>query len=182
MADERPRLDLWWVPAVAGIVLLTGGIALTLWPATTVTAGARALGLVLTVGGIALALSSLASLGIGHDWAVLAYEAIWVLALGIPLLLVPQTSARALALVVGVLFLLGGSLEIIAAATLSGYLFGRSGYMLRGLAGTVLGGLLIFLPGSSIAAVAVVAGAWMAAAGSLLLLFALALAGFGSRA
>lgn len=178
--STRRTLDLWWIPAIAGVVLLSGGTAVILWPGITVRVAARGIGLVLTASGTALVLSALAALRVGYDWAVLGFEALWAFALGIPLLLVPETSVRALALVVGVLLLIGGSLGIVSAATLAGHLFGPGRYLLRGLVGLTLGGFLILFPGTSITSVTVVAGAWMLAVGVLLLLQAFALAGYGN--
>ncbi len=177
-ASTDSRFDLWWLPATAGLVLAAGGIALILWPEISVRVAATAIGLILTVSAFVLAISALVMLKVGYEWAVFALEALWAFALGLPLLLIPDTSVRALALMLGVLLVLGGAIKMLSAATLTAYLARPGRYLLRGFVAAVLGALLILLPGASITFVAIVIGAWMVTAGGLLLLSSLAMAGY----
>jgi uncharacterized membrane protein HdeD (DUF308 family) len=179
--SARSRLDMWWIPATAAIFMVAGGIAIILWPEISVRLAARSIGLILVVSGSILALSALFNLRVGYDWAVESFEALWALALGIPLLAYPETSVRALALVIGVLLSIGGLIKILSTAVLSGHIAFPGRYLLRGFAALALGGLLVFLPGASVTTVTIAVGAWMIVSGVLIIISALVLAGFGEE-
>lgn len=178
-AMARQYFKRWWVVALASLVLLVGGLVVILSPGEAVSTLGSVIGVVFVAYGILLVACALATIRIGYDWGVLAFASLWALALGVPLLIDPRDSASALASVIGAVLLVGSALQVISAAALRDGVFGRGRELLRGVLGLALGAVLVAYPSVALEALAALVGAWMLGSGALLLLSALALAGYG---
>jgi uncharacterized membrane protein HdeD (DUF308 family) len=178
---SRNAVALWWIPAVSGIALICTGLAAIFWPSVTIRALARLGGIALIGSGVLAALFSLAALRYGFDWALLAIEALFSFALGLTLVFLPETTVRALALVLGALLVVGGASKLVMAAIVPSSLGFARRYLLRGLLTLAVGILLIGATDLTMRAVAVLFGAWLISAGTILLLGGFAVGGYSDR-
>ncbi|MER3454854.1 MAG: hypothetical protein C4318_06835 [Acidimicrobiia bacterium] len=177
---SRPKHDRWWILMLASLGLTAGGLVLIFWPSEDARVLGRAIGIVFAANGILFAISAFSVIRLGYDWAVLAFEAIWMLSLGLPLWIDPSGSATALASVTGAVLFLGSAIQVLLVAALKNELFGPDRELLEGMLGLVLGAAMLRYPTIGVRGVATLTGIWMLGSGVLVGITALVLAGFGN--
>ncbi len=172
--DGNRDFESSWVAGLSGLMLMAGGLSLLLWPSVTVRVLASGAGTALTFAGALTALAAVGAVHKNYHWAPMAVESLWFTALGLSMLTVGETTVRALAVGTGVFLVVGGSVQIVSAATLGTYLSRNGRHLVRGLVALGTGVATVALAGESPGALAIALGAWLVAAGVLKFLHALA--------
>lgn len=160
----------WWIPALAGAVMVAGGIAIVVWPRHSIKLFAFLLGLILVIDGVLEVLAALAARNelVGSNYFLAS--GLISIAFGMPLAVAPEFSARALAIIFGGLLLAAGLVGTIAGATLRRHGVPTGHYLLRGICGVVAGLVIVVWPGVGLGVLITVAAIWFLAGGTLLLI------------
>lgn len=167
----------WWFPALAGGALVAGGIAVAAWPGRSVKLVTFLAGIVLIANGVLEVITALTLRRQISGWGYYLASGIWSFAFGVPLALIPDVSARALAILLGIFLLFGGFIGIAAGAAVK-HGGGRSGhYIVRGAVTVAVGAAAVAWPGVTLGVVAVILALWMIIVGMMLIAVAVGISG-----
>lgn len=167
----------WWFPALAGGALVAGGIAVAAWPGRSVKLVTFIAGVVLIANGLLEVITALTLRRELDGWGYYLASGIWSFAFGVPLALVPDVSARALAILLGIFLIMGGVIGIAAGAVVRRQ-GGRSGhYVVRGVLTAAVGSAAIAWPSVTLGVIAVIVALWMVIIGMMLITAAVGISG-----
>lgn len=159
----------WWFPALAGGALVAGGIAVAAWPGRSVKLVTLIAGIVLIANGLLEVITALTLRRELPGWGFYLASGIWSFAFGVPLALVPDVSARALAILLGIFLIFGGVIGIAAGAVVR-HGGGRSGhYIVRGVLTAAVGAAAIAWPAVTLGVIAIIFALWMVIIGMMLI-------------
>lgn len=158
-----------WIPALAGIALLSGGVAISVWPGRSVKLVTLIVGIALVANGVFETISATALRHQLDGWGYHLASGIWSTAFGLPLALAPEFSARALAVLLGIFLMIGGLIGVLVGASLRSR-GGRGGhYVVRGILTLALGTTTVVWPHVTLTVIVVLAAVWMIIIGAMLI-------------
>jgi uncharacterized membrane protein HdeD (DUF308 family) len=169
----------WGWPLAYGIITLLIGIVILAWPDRTVEVVAVLFGLQLLVAGVFRFVGAIAAEGEGGGTRVLlALLGVLCFIAGLYALRNLLVTILALALILGIFWIVNGAVEIFAALT-DDAMPGRGWTVLMGLISIAAGIVVLAWPDISLMALAVVLGIWLLVLGLMEIAFAFRLRSFG---
>jgi uncharacterized membrane protein HdeD (DUF308 family) len=161
-ADVIARLGRYWVWILAfGVITLLAGVAALAWPGATILVLAILLGAQLVVTGIFRFVAALASDDLtGGTRALLALLGVLSFAVGLYALRHVLLTIVALALLLGIFWVVNGAIEIFAALS-HREMPARGWTAATGILSIIAGVIALMIPGISLVVLAVVMGAWL---------------------
>jgi uncharacterized membrane protein HdeD (DUF308 family) len=166
-----PLIRKWWLVLLLGIALVVIGILLLV----NTDAAAFTLALLIAFGLFLAGIDSIVEAQRHRvRWPSYLMAAIWIL-IGVIALVWPDVTLWALAVVVGVGFLIGGVAELVFALRMHQALPGWGWWVLAGVLSALAGVLCIIWPDATVLVLAVLLGLWVVVRGVVTILFALAL-------
>ena len=170
-----------WVLTFGVVTLLAGLLALA-WPGRTVVAIAVLFGAQLVVAGIFRFVAALASDDErGTTRVLLALLGVLSLIVGLYALRHLLVTVAALALLLGIFWIVNGTVEVLAALAHRG-MAGRGWTVVMGLLGVLAGVVVLVYPGISLTTLAVVLGFWLLVLGIMEVVLAFRLRSLGQVA
>lgn len=167
----------WWIPALAGALMIIGGIVMIVWPTKTSHVAAFLIGLVLVVHGILELITAAVTASKHSAWGFYLASGIISLAFGLPLMFASEISAKALAIVMGIFLMLSGLVGIIAGARLRREGFPTGRYLLRGLVAIAVGLAVVLWPQVTLNVIVILVAIWLIVAGVFALIGAFGMSG-----
>jgi uncharacterized membrane protein HdeD (DUF308 family) len=143
-----------------GVTSLILGIVLLVWPSGTLVVIAALLGIgliLIGIGRLAGAAVDRAATG-GHRALRALAGVVWIIA-GIIVLANPHASLRAFAVIVALVWIIGGAAEVIAALTRGGD--GRAASLVIGLLNVAFGVVLLLWPKPTVTVLLWLIGLWL---------------------
>jgi uncharacterized membrane protein HdeD (DUF308 family) len=169
----------WGWPLTYGVITLLIGIVVLVWPDRTVEVVAVLFGLQLLVAGVFRFVGAIAAEGEGGGTRVLlALLGVLCFIAGLYALRNLLVTILALALILGIFWIVNGAVEIFAALT-DDAMQARGWTVLMGLISIASGIVVLAWPDISLMALAVVLGIWLLVLGLMEIAFALRLRTFG---
>ncbi len=169
----------WGWPLTYGIITLLIGIVVLVWPDRTVEVVAVLFGIQLLVAGVFRFVGAIAAEGEGGGTRVLlALLGVLCFIAGLYALRHLLVTILALALILGIFWIVNGAVEIFAALT-DDVMQARGWTELMGLISIAAGIVVLAWPDISLMALAVVLGIWLLVLGLMEIVFAFRLRTFG---
>jgi uncharacterized membrane protein HdeD (DUF308 family) len=169
----------WGWPLTYGILTLLVGVVILVWPDRTVEVVAVLFGLQLLVAGVFRFVGAIASEGEGSGTRVLlALLGVLSFIAGLYALRHLLVTIVALALILGIFWIVNGAVEIFAALS-DDMLPSRSWTMVMGLVSVAAGIVVLVWPDISLVTLAVVLGIWLLVLGLMEVVLAFQLRSFG---
>ena len=169
----------WGWPLTYGIITLLIGIVVLVWPDRTVEVVAVLFGIQLLVAGVFRFVGAIAAEGEGGGTRVLlALLGVLCFIAGLYALRHLLVTILALALILGIFWIVNGAVEIFAALT-DDVMQARGWTVLMGLISIAAGIVVLAWPDISLMALAVVLGIWLLVLGLMEIVFAFRLRTFG---
>jgi uncharacterized membrane protein HdeD (DUF308 family) len=170
-----------WVLAF-GIITLIGGIVVLAWPGRTIVAVAVLFGIQLVVTGIFRFVAAFASDDeSGATRVLLALLGVLSFIVGLYALRHILVTVAALALLLGIFWIVNGAVEVFAALS-HREMRGRGWTIFMGLLSIVAGVVVLVYPGISLVTLAVVLGFWLLVFGIMEIVLAFRLRSVGQAA
>jgi uncharacterized membrane protein HdeD (DUF308 family) len=174
LSTDRTEKMLWWLALTGAAVSLILGIMFLVWPKATLHVGAVLFGLWLLIHGIVYLVNAItAHAADGGSRALAAVLGILFVIGGVICLRDIVVSLLVIATIIGITWLIGGIVGLVAAFA------GHSSGPARTLAGvlggiSILGGLVVLIwPGPSLATIVVLTGIWLLIIGAFQLVLVL---------
>jgi uncharacterized membrane protein HdeD (DUF308 family) len=182
-ADMVARIGRHWGWALAfGLVTLVAGILVLIWPGHTIVALAVLFGIQLVVAGIFRFVAALAAdEASGGTRVLLALLGVLSFIIGLYALRHILVTIAALALLLGIFWIVNGAVETFTALSHRG-MPERGWTIFMGLLSIVAGLVVLFYPGISLLALAVVLGVWLLLFGIMEVVMAFRLRSLASAA
>jgi uncharacterized membrane protein HdeD (DUF308 family) len=162
-ALESASVRAWRTMAiVGGVVSIALGLVLLIWPKETLAVVAALIGIWLVIGGIVRIASAVTDRsGRGGARALEGLLGVVLIVLGIIFLAHLVTSLKALAVLVGLIWIIGGAVEIAGSFTRRMTGGQRTGAILLGLV-TIVGGIILLVwPGPTLVVLTWFTGLWL---------------------
>jgi uncharacterized membrane protein HdeD (DUF308 family) len=157
----------WGLLIALGVLSVVGGLAILVWPEETVLVVAVLIGLQLLVNGVVRLVQSFAADDAGgSERVLLALLGIFSILVGVLCLRNILQAVAALAVLVGLFWLVGGIIDVIGGL-LPGSVPGRGWRLLSGALSVIAGIVLLAYPGISLAALVVLLGIWLLLYGAI---------------
>jgi uncharacterized membrane protein HdeD (DUF308 family) len=169
----------WWVVLLRGIAGIVFGIITFVAPGLSLAALVLLFGAYALVDGVLAAISAIRWRAETDRWWVILLEGLAGIAAGIVTFVWPGISALALLYVIAAWALVTGGLEIAAAIRLRRIITGEWLLVLIGILSMAVGVLLALFPSAGALALVIWIGAYVAAAGVLLIALAFRLRSWG---
>jgi uncharacterized membrane protein HdeD (DUF308 family) len=190
--DNQPRGDAadmlagvgrhWGWVLTFGVVTLLAGLLTLAWPGRTIVVVAVLFGIQLVVAGIFRFIAALAAdEESGGSRALLALLGVLSFIVGLYALRNVLVTIAALALLLGIFWIVNGAVETFAALSHRG-MQGRGWTIFMGLLSVVAGVTVLVYPGISLATLAVVLGFWLLVYGIMEIVLAFRLRSVGQEA
>ena len=190
--DSQPRGDAadmlagvgrhWGWVLTFGIITLLAGLLTLAWPGRTIVVVAVLFGIQLVVAGIFRFIAALAAdEASGGSRALLALLGVLSFIVGLYALRNVLVTIAALALLLGIFWIVNGAVEAFAALSHRG-MQGRGWTVFMGLLSVVAGVVVLVYPGISLATMAVVLGFWLLVYGIMEIVLAFRLRSAGQEA
>jgi uncharacterized membrane protein HdeD (DUF308 family) len=172
----------WGWVLTFGIVTLVTGLAVLVWPGRTLVAVAVLFGIQLVLAGIFRFVMALAAdEASGGTRVLLALLGVLSLIVGLYAVRHLQVTIAALALLLGIFWIVNGTVETFTALSHRG-MQGRGWTVLMGLLSVLAGLVVLAYPGISLATLAVVLGFWLLVLGVMEVVLAFRLRSAGQAA
>ncbi|MCU0268982.1 MAG: DUF308 domain-containing protein [Acidimicrobiales bacterium] len=172
MTDARRAMDLLRgsriVAYSVGAISLAAGLVLLFWPDRTIVVVARIAGVLIAAIGLGECIEAVTNRGRGSYWGLLLLRGLINLAMGLLLLFWPGVTVQVVVWVFGLDLLITGAIGLIASFRVPKE-WGRSGLMIRGGVGIVLGILIMAWPSVTLWILAVLIALQLILAGVVLL-------------
>lgn len=169
----------WGWPLAYGLITLILGIVVLIWPDRTVEVVAVLFGIQLIVAGVFYFVSAIAADNEGGGTRVLlALLGVLSFIAGLYALRHLGVTIVALAVLLGIFWIVGGAIEIFTALT-DNLMHGRGWKVLMGLLSIAAGIVVLVWPGISLVTLAVVLGVWLVVLGIMEIVFAFQLRSAG---
>jgi uncharacterized membrane protein HdeD (DUF308 family) len=166
-----PLIRKWWLVLVLGIALVVIGVLLLV----NTDAAAFTLALLVAMGLFLAGIDSIVEAQRHRvRWPSYLMAALWIV-VGVIALVWPDVTLWALAVTVGIGFLVGGIAEAWFALRMHQALPGWGWWLLAGVLSVIAGVLCIIWPDATVLVLAVLLGLWVIVRGVVAILFALAL-------
>jgi len=169
----------WWVVLLRGVAGVVFGVITFVAPGLSLAALVLLFGAYALVDGVLAAISAIRWRGETDRWWVILLEGLASIAAGIVTFVWPGISALALLYVIAAWALVTGGLEIAAAIRLRRIITGEWLLVLIGILSMAVGVLLALFPSAGALALVIWIGAYVAAAGVLLIALAFRLRSWG---
>lgn len=167
--------DHWGVVLASGLLALGLGLTLALWPGETLVVVTVILAIQLLVHGVLRVVSAVAASGLDTGVrALVGLSGALAIVVGLVVLRDPVRTLTAIALVLGVWWVVSGVIDIVAALV-SPVPGGRGLGVATGLVSAVTGGFVLVAPSLSFGVLVVVVCIWLLAIGIIAVLTALRL-------
>jgi uncharacterized membrane protein HdeD (DUF308 family) len=175
-ADAVSRMGAHWGWALAfGVITLAAGICALVWPGITLLAAAIIFGIQLLVAGTYRLFAAFATDDAGTGTRVLlALLGVLSLIIGLYALRHVLITVVALALLLGIFWVVSGVIEVFTALS-NRELSSRGWHLVSGTVSVVAGVLLLAIPGLSLVVLVFLIGAWLIFSGVLEISMALRL-------
>jgi uncharacterized membrane protein HdeD (DUF308 family) len=172
----------WAWPLAYGIITLLVGIVVLVWPDRTVEVVAVLFGIQLVVAGVFRFVGAIAAKDeSGGTRVLLALLGVLSFIAGLYALRHLLVTIAALALILGIFWIVNGAVEIFAALT-DDTMRGRGWTVLMGLVSIAAGIVVLVWPGISLVTLAVVLGIWLLVLGVMEIILAFQLRSWGRTA
>ena len=169
----------WGWPLAYGIITLLLGVVVLAWPDRTIKVVAILFGIQLLVAGIFYFVSAIAADNeSGGARVLLALLGVLSFIAGLYALRHLLVTIAALALILGIFWIVNGAIEIFTALT-DDTMHGRGWTVLMGLLSIAAGIVVLVWPGISLLTLAVVLGVWLLVLGIMEIVFAFQLRSAG---
>ncbi|WP_329481618.1 DUF308 domain-containing protein [Kribbella sp. NBC_01484] len=169
----------WGWPLAYGIITLLLGVVVLAWPDRTIKVVAILFGIQLLVAGVFYFVSAIAADGEGGGTRVLlALLGVLSFIAGLYALRHLLVTIAALAVILGIFWIVNGAIEVFTALTDS-RMHGRGWTVLMGLLSVAAGIVVLVWPGISLLTLAVVLGVWLLVLGVMEIVFAFQLRSAG---
>jgi uncharacterized membrane protein HdeD (DUF308 family) len=157
----------WGLVVALGILSVVAGLAMLVWPQETVLVIAVIIGIQLIVNGLVRLVQSFAvDDASGGERVLLALLGIFSILVGVLCLRNILQTVAALAILVGVFWLVAGIIDVIGGLS-PGQVRGRGWRLLTGALGVIAGIAVLAYPGISLAALVALFGIWLLLYGAL---------------
>jgi uncharacterized membrane protein HdeD (DUF308 family) len=182
-ADMLARIGRHWGWVLAyGLLTLLAGVVTLVWPGRTVVVVAVLFGIQLVVAGIFRFGAALATDDVdGGTRVLLALLGVLSFIVGLYALRHVLVTIQALALLLGIFWIVNGAVETFAALSHRG-MQGRGWTAFMGLLSIVAGAVVLAYPGISLVTLAVVLGVWLLVFGAMEVTLAFRLRSAGNLA
>jgi uncharacterized membrane protein HdeD (DUF308 family) len=155
----------WWLALAAAVLGVVAGILIMVWPEATLHVVAVLFGAWLVVRGLVQVLQAVAGRGRdGAERAILGLVGVFFVGAGILALRNLFVSLVVIATVIGLMWLLGGVVELIAAFTGPGGGI-RTGRIVLGLLSVLAALVILVWPDLTLVTLVYVSGLWLVVAG-----------------
>jgi uncharacterized membrane protein HdeD (DUF308 family) len=169
----------WGWPLAYGVITLLLGIVVLAWPGRTIEVVAILFGIQLIVAGVFQFVAAIAAEGEGGGTRVLlALLGVLSFIVGLYALRNLMVTIVALAVILGIFWIVNGAIEIFTALT-DDLMHGRGWTALMGLLSIAAGIVVLVWPGISLVTLAVVLGVWLLVLGIMEIVFAFQLRAMG---
>ena len=169
----------WGWPLAYGIITLLLGVVVLAWPDRTIEVVAVLLGIQLIAAGIFQFVAAIAAHGEGGGTRVLlAFLGVLSFIAGLYALRHLQVTIVALAVILGIFWIVNGAIEIFTALT-DDTMHSRGWKVVMGLLSIAAGIVVLVWPGISLLTLAVVLGVWLLVLGIMEIVFAFQLRSAG---
>lgn len=169
----------WGWPLAYGVITLLLGVLVLAWPDRTIEVIAVLLGIQLLVAGVFQFVSAIAAEGEGGGTRVLlALLGVLSFIVGLYALRHLMVTIVALAVILGIFWIVNGAIEIFTALT-DDLMHGRGWTVLMGLLSIAAGIVVLVWPGISLLTLAVVLGVWLLVLGIMEIVFAFQIRSMG---
>jgi uncharacterized membrane protein HdeD (DUF308 family) len=169
----------WGWPLAYGVITLLLGVVILVWPDRTIEVVAVLLGIQLVVAGVFQFVVAIAAAdGSGGTRVLLALLGVLSLIAGLYALRHLQVTILALALILGIFWIVNGAVEIVTAL-IDDTMRGRGWTVLMGLLSIAAGIVVLVWPGISLHTLAVVLGVWLLVLGGMEIVLAFQLRSLG---
>ena len=173
--DEAP-LQMWWRRAaiLGGIISIALGLILVIWPEATLLVAAVLIGLwLLLSGAVTLARAAFIPEGRSAGSRILqAIAGLLFVVLGVVCMRNLSSSLTLIALIIGIAWLFGGTVEIFTAFSPATRGWGRLGALLLGVIAIAAAVTILVWPTPSLTVIVWVSGLWFVAIGVVQLILA----------
>ncbi|MFD0595962.1 HdeD family acid-resistance protein [Catellatospora coxensis] len=156
---------------IGGLISIAAGLALTFWPEKTIVLIAALIGVWLVVVGIFRVAEGLTAKGVsGGHRALIAVMGVLYIIVGIICLRHLADSIKVLAVVLGLVWIVGGVAEVVTGFARTHGTWPKIGTVLLGLLSIAAGLILFFWPGITLTVLVWITGFWLIALGIIQLI------------
>ena len=169
----------WWMYLVRGLLAIAFGVAMLIWPKSTMSALVLLIGAFVLADGILTVLAGFSSSAYLTRWGVLVLEGLVGIGIGWLALSQPEMAMSVLGYLIGAWAVITGIFEIVAALELRRVIPGEWATLLLGVLSIVLGILLFVFPREAVVAIGWAIGVYAIVFGIVEIIFAFRLRGLG---
>jgi uncharacterized membrane protein HdeD (DUF308 family) len=161
----------WWMELIKGIVVLGFGLYCLIKPDQALTVIGIIAGIAMIVMGVVFAINAIRLKSTSAKWWFILIEAAIDIILGVILLVIPREAADTLVRLLGVWIITMGVFRFLRLWIIID--FDRSMAIISGVAGLLIGGVLLLYPGFITMSITVVVGTILALFGVFIILDAM---------
>jgi uncharacterized membrane protein HdeD (DUF308 family) len=151
-----------------GVVTIIAGVVLLAWPDRTIVVVARVAGLLIAVIGVGEIIEALTIRTRGSYWGLLLVRGLLNLIMGVLLLVWPDITVTALVWLFGLDLIITGIIGLLVSGRVAPE-HGRTGFIVRGIVGIVLGILIVAWPDVTLWVITVIVALQLLIVGAVLL-------------